>query len=147
MMKKMYVLSLSIFILSVILSLSILILNFSILIVVHEIVPFIIMLILNICFGMLTYHCYQCMIYFKKLPILTDKKIRRNHINNTIIMCISLINITSMSMILLYSMMILKWFSYFQIYFLIVDVVFIIYFVIVLLIDINIKKYNGNRKN
>lgn len=126
--KGLYIYTLILFILLLISTFVMLLSSLIIYIDTKIITPLIILMIIGLILLLITIHYYKCLLFLKNKPYKNIIKI------NKIIITISLINIIAMTIVFIYPF-ILGGFNTFQIYFLVIDILSILYFIHGIIID------------
>ena len=126
--KGLYIYTLILFTLLLISTFVMLLSSLIIYIDTKIITPLIILMMIAFILLLITIHYYKCLLFLKNKPYKNIKKI------NNIIITISLINIIAMTIVFIYPF-ILGGFNTFQIYFLAIDILSILYFIHGIIID------------
>jgi len=140
--KKLCVYTFVIFVINLIIAIFLLMSAVFFIIKNKAVLPFVVIFIFSICFITLTCHYYKCLLWLKRDRKFNEKVIKRMHVSNFIIICITFVICISMTALLLYAAVILNTFFDLQIYFLCADILSVVYLINTSLID---KKLNCNK--
>jgi len=125
--KKLYTFTFVVLVISMLLSLFFFVI--SIVLAVNRAIPlFLFLLAVVFCFVALSKHYCSCLTHLKQGAVLDHAKRKRICAANVIVMVSAMITCISMTLILLYTFAMLRIMLAFQIYFLAVDMVAILYF-------------------
>ena len=135
--KKTYISAVSVFILNMIITLFGLTMTILSIIVIQALPPFIIFLLFDICFGALTYHYYRCFGYLRKKIKLEEKSLKIIHAINAMVLGMSAFGLLPAIIMVVFPTLLAGRFvfEWFQITFLIVAIISVIYLVATIWIE------------